>query len=588
MRAQKAVIKIGGKKHYLNAFILLFFIILPIQIFLFSQAAKAKNFKIRNDVKVKSIIEEYKSKIPKLMKKDCLPGLSIALIDKHGVVWSEVYGYTERKKKQPVTPDTIFSIQSMSKTFTAIGVMVAVQDGLVGLDTPITTYIPAFTVNSRFEKNPQEKMTLRHLLSHRAGFTHEAPIGNNNYPDFPSFEAHIESISDTWLRYPVGQRYCYSNLGIDLAGYILQVVSGKPFVQYMKEEVLGPIGMKNSSFDWNAIRNNENRAIGHVRGFTEVPLEFAMIPAGTLYSSIIDMAKFIQFQLNGGEVGNKIILGKKYLREMSTIPFPLRDQNEGYALGIFKKNQYDSYYLVHSGGGMGFTSNMRWCPEFGIGMVLLTNSANHQLLDSPYMIIDKIVKAKIGDIHSELKFNNLEPVEIDKEEKKKVIGSYVGRWGIFDMVFKDENCWVKDSRKNLTPISFTSGTEAFIKEKDGSTTFIRFVFTDNGTPYYIIKLNDGVTFDYNDGPNDKRGPDKKKWQEYIGQYSLPIWGQKVEVLNVSKKNGYLYLDRLRLEEYQPGLLFSSTGEALDLREKVPTWRNIRLRKRIDESVYEGP
>ena len=297
--------KIDDKIFYQKALIFLFFVIIPIQIFLSSQAANAKNFKIRNDVVVKSIIEEYKSKIPKLMKKDCLPGLSIALVDKYGVVWSEVYGFNDRKKKKPVTFDTIFSVQSMSKTFTATGVMVAVQDGLVALDTPITTYIPDFTVKSRFEKNPQEKITLRHLLGHKAGFTHQAPIGNNNYPEFHSFEAHIQSISDTWLRYPVGQRYCYSNLGIDLAGYILQVVSGRPFAQYMKEKVLEPIGMKNSSFEWEAIRNNENRAIGHLKGFSNVPLEFAMIPAGALYSNIIDMAKFIQFQLNDGEVGNK-------------------------------------------------------------------------------------------------------------------------------------------------------------------------------------------------------------------------------------------------------------------------------------------
>jgi CubicO group peptidase (beta-lactamase class C family) len=199
MIAQKAAIKIGGKNHFLNVFILLFFLMLPIQIFLSSQTVKAKDFEIRNDIEVKSIIEEFNGKIPKLMKKDCLPGLSIALVDKYGVVWSEVYGFTDRKKKKPVTTDTIFSVQSMSKTFTATGVMVAVQDGLVDLDIPITTYIPDFTVKSRFEKNPQEKITLRHLLGHKAGFTHEAPIGNNNYPDFPSFEAHIQSISNTWL-----------------------------------------------------------------------------------------------------------------------------------------------------------------------------------------------------------------------------------------------------------------------------------------------------------------------------------------------------------------------------------------------------
>ena len=588
MIAQKAAMKIDDKNHYLNVLILLFFLILPFQIVLSPQGAKAVNFEIRNINEVKSIIEKYKNKIPALMKKDRLPGLSIALVDKYGVVWSEGYGFADRKNTKPVTLDTIFSVQSMSKTFTATGVMIAVQDGLVDLDAPITTYIPDFRVNSRFEKNPQEKMTLRHLLGHRAGFTHEAPIGNNNYPDFPSFEAHIDSISDTWLRYPVGQRYCYSNLGIDLAGYILQIVSGKPFDQYIKKAVLEPIGMKNSSFDWKTIRNNENRAIGHAKGFSRVPLEFGMIPAGTLYSSVEDMAKFIQFHLNDGVGRNKKILEKKYLEEMYSIPFPVKGQIEGYALGIDKTKKYGSYYFSHGGGGMGFTSNMRWCPEFGIGIVLLTNSENHQLLNLSYMIIDEIVKNKIGDRQPESKFNNLKAIEIDKLNTKKVIGNYVGRWGRFDIVFKDENYWVKVRRRGLTPINFTSDTEAFIKGKDGTTTFIRFVFDINDTPSYIVKVNNGVTFDYNDGPHDKQGPNKKEWNDYIGQYSLPTWGQKVELLKVSKKNGYLYLDKLRLEEYQPGLFFSSTGEALDLRKKVPNWRNIRLRKRIDASVYKGP
>ncbi len=105
---------------------------------------------------------------------------------------------------------------------TAAAIMLAVQRGLLDLDKPIAAYLPDFTVNSRFEAKPQAKMTLRHLLSHRAGFTHEAPIGNNDDLSFPSFEAHVRSISDTWLRFPVGDRFRYSNLGVDLAGFILQ------------------------------------------------------------------------------------------------------------------------------------------------------------------------------------------------------------------------------------------------------------------------------------------------------------------------------------------------------------------------------
>src|SRR5690606_15237482 len=138
---------------------------------------------------------------------------------------------------------------STSKTFTATAVMLAVQEGLVTLDTPISEYLPDFTVNSRFDKNPEELITLRHLLSHTAGFTHEAPVGNNYNATSPSFNAHVKSISDTWLRYPVGSRYSYSNLGIDLAGYIIQQVAEVPFEIYMKERLLRPLGMEASFVD---------------------------------------------------------------------------------------------------------------------------------------------------------------------------------------------------------------------------------------------------------------------------------------------------------------------------------------------------
>ena len=140
--------------------------------------------------------------------------------------------------KVAVTPDTIFSVQSTSKNFTAMSVLLAVQDGLLNLDVPITTYLPDFTVHSIFEEHPERKITLRMLLSHTAGFTHEAPVGNNFDLGPVSFEDHIKSISDTWLRFPVGTGYAYSNLGIDLAGYILQKASGQPFAEYVEEKLL--------------------------------------------------------------------------------------------------------------------------------------------------------------------------------------------------------------------------------------------------------------------------------------------------------------------------------------------------------------
>ena len=95
------------------------------------------------------------------------------------MLWAEGFGCTDWNCRTPVTADTPFSIQSMTKSFTAVAVLLAVQDGLLDLDAPISTYLPDFTVNSIFDERPQDLITLRMLLSHTAGFTHEAPVGNN-------------------------------------------------------------------------------------------------------------------------------------------------------------------------------------------------------------------------------------------------------------------------------------------------------------------------------------------------------------------------------------------------------------------------
>ena len=155
----------------------------------------------------------------------------------------------------------------MSKVFTATAVMQAVQSGRLDLDVPITTYLPGFTVHSAFEAHPEQRITLRMLLSHTAGFTHEAPLGNNYEPEPGDFDAHVRSISDTWLRFPVGTGYAYSNLGIDLAGYILEQVSDKPFPVVMRDSLLAPLGMDHSTFDRAQVHATADRAVGHSAGW---------------------------------------------------------------------------------------------------------------------------------------------------------------------------------------------------------------------------------------------------------------------------------------------------------------------------------
>ena len=202
-----------------------------------------------------AVIAKYQASIPQLMAEQDIPGLAVALVDADRALWVEGFGHLDGPDSAPVTPDTIFSVQSMSKLFTATAVMQAVAAGRLDLDAPITTYLPEFTVHSAFEEHPERKITLRMLLSHTAGFTHEAPVGNNDELDPGDFDAHVRSISDTWLRFPVGTGYAYSNLG-HRPGRLHPRARrrGSRSREVMRDSLLGPLGMDRSTFDRAAIR----------------------------------------------------------------------------------------------------------------------------------------------------------------------------------------------------------------------------------------------------------------------------------------------------------------------------------------------
>jgi CubicO group peptidase (beta-lactamase class C family) len=466
----------------------------------------------------RKVFNKYSESIPDRMKKHKIPGLSIAVVDRDDILWSAGFGRTG-KGNQPVTPETLFSIQSMSKSFTATAVMLAVQDGLVDLDTPITEYLPDFTVKSRYEQNPQEKITLRHLLSHTAGFTHEAPIGNNVDTLYGSFEEHVLSIQDTWLRCRVGEKFNYSNLGIDLAAYILQVKSGMAIEEYMKKKVFDPLGMSTSSVDYDFVEQFPNRALGHVPFVAEVPVAIPMVAAGGVYTSAVELSRFVRFHLNRGTIDGRRILDARLIDTMYTSSAV----SPGYGLGIGIGTKHDTYLLNHNGGGFGFLTTMTWYPEYGIGCVVLTNSTSHDEQNAKIAdeILDELIstnivaKDKSGDIPSgdQLIGKDAKLIVLDEDAPIHTPTPYKHQW------------------------SHYTGTYRYITKGYKLNAFVRLVlalgYCDSGIKFVVVK-----------------------------------------------KDGYLCIDDDKLEEYQPGLFFTSSGEVLDLRGPVPTWRNIKMEKSI--------
>ncbi len=533
------------------------------------------------------LVTRIRDQVSIMLSDTPIPGAAIAVVDEKNTIWDRVYGNVDSEDSRPVDLYTIFSIQSMSKSFTALAVMIAVQDGLVDLDTPIKEYLPDFTVNSIYDENPEEVITLRHLLSHRAGFTHEAPFGSN-FDNRNDFVKHIGSISSTWLRYPVGYRYSYSNLGVDLAGYILQVRSGKSFELYVKEKVFDPIGMNSSSLDMGVIQECENRAVGHGSDHDSVPIHVPMIPAGGVYANVRDMARYARFHINKGVVDGRRILRADLIEEMHTVQFSRTNQRFGYCLGLIREPVSDSYGIYHAGAGYGFASIMLMFPEKNFGVVLLTNSEDEGMIWSLRSLVRDCISDTYGTTPVEEpgteRMTRLDP---EDQRAEAIMGRYGDESG-YAIEYENDVLGLRRLGQNqFFPLAFYDDGGELVGMY-GSFSEIRFLPGYDGRRGSLTAIDRRLSNacfdikDFNDSPTDPPGPDEPHWSEYLGDYELLKNGDPIGTFSVSVRNGHLYAGECKCVEHEPGLFFAYDGEALDFRSDPQTAMNIRIR-RCEES-----
>jgi CubicO group peptidase (beta-lactamase class C family) len=506
-------------------------------------------------------------------------GVAVAMVYRDEPLWVEGFGVTNTPGR-PVDDRTIFSLESISKNFTATAIMIAAQDGLLDLDKPISHYLPRFKVHSRFDGAPERTITLRLLLSHRAGFAHEAPAGNNYDLDAPSFGEHIRSISDTWLRYPVGERYCYSNLGVDLAGYVLQRASGVGFAEYLRMKLFEPLGMTDSTADPKVYAARENRAIGHSVGHALVPLLVPMIPSGGVYTSARDMSRYAAFHLGKGRFHGKQVLRLGLWEEMHAFPY-----GGAYSLGIGKIDAtYErgvAHIFDHDGGGFGFEATFIYCPQTQFSWTAMINGAMHGDTPNPHAFPypPEVARKAFGNVMGRpvppTPPAAITPVAMTPTQAQGYAGTYIGRDVAFTLTAEDATLRFKWNGAD-SKLAFTSPTKARVA--DGPLAQQEWIYHPaRGDQAAYFEWADGSCYDYNDGPNDPPGPADRASDRIVGKYTLNVWG-KPSAITLHTQNGYLYLDQFRLFEFRPGLYFTADGEAADFRTGMPTWRNIRLNR----------
>lgn len=305
-----------------------------------------------------------------------LPALSIALVDDQRVVWAKGYGHSDPAKKTPATADTVYRVGSVSKLFTDVAVMQLVEKGVLDLDAPVRKYLPDFHPKPHADK-ATKPITLRQLMSHRAGLVREPPMGNYFDPDNPNLAKMVESLNTTTNVLDPEAKTKYSNAGIAVVGYTLEKTQGKPFAAYLRDALLGPLGMASSSFEPNpAIAGRLARATMwtyHGRDFPAPTFELGMAPAGSMYSTVHDLARFTRMLFAGGTIDGRRVVEAKTLEAMWTPQFAKPDAKDGFGIGFAISRWKDRRRLGHGGAIYGFATELTALPEDKLGVVVINS-----------------------------------------------------------------------------------------------------------------------------------------------------------------------------------------------------------------------
>lgn len=261
--------------------------------------------------------------LPSLMEAHHVPGVAVSLIHDGRVAWVQGYGVADKSEDIPVTENTVFQAASISKSVTAWGVMRLVEQGKVDLDAPVSTYLSRWKLPpTSFDSN---EVTPRRLLSHTAGLSVGGYLGYEPTQPLPPLETELTVGADTAesdgavrIVYPPGEQVHYSGGGYAVLQLLVEEVSNQSFAEFMQQEVLDPLDMTQSTFEWTRRRQPDVATPYGVDG-TVLPLyQFAAKAAGGLYTTALDLGRFVAAAMAdpSGRPRGRDVLGSATVGEM--------------------------------------------------------------------------------------------------------------------------------------------------------------------------------------------------------------------------------------------------------------------------------
>lgn len=488
-----------------------------------AQATNASANRASARVDYKSAIETLERLIAHEMADKDLPAVSIALVDDQQIVWAKGFGFADPVKKVRATADTVYRVGSVSKLFTDIAVMQLVEQGKLDLDAPITRYLPDFRPRNPFGK----AITLRQLMSHRSGLVREPPVGNYFDPTEPTLEQTIASLNNTALVYSPETRTKYSNAGIAAVGYVLERVEKRPYAKYVKTAVLDPLGMRHSGLEpTTEITKNLAKAYMWTldgRTFEAPTFQIGMAPAGSLYTTVNDLGRFMSALFAGGRGSNGSILKPATLQQMWTPQYGGAGQKTGYGIGFGITEMNGHRKIGHGGAIYGFATQLSALPDDKLGVVVVTTK------DVANAVTTRIANAALEAMLAVRQGKPVPQPEItspvDPDFARRMAGRYVSGEKGFDLA---------ESAGKLSMLSTDGGFPAELRSSRDH------LIVDGKLDYgaRIVPQSDQIiirnqTFSRVALPKPQPPPDK--WKGLIGEY-----GWDHDILYILERDGKLW------------------------------------------------
>lgn len=309
-----------------------------------------------------------------------VPGIAMAVVKDDKVIFAKGFGFRDVENKVPASADTIFAIGSSSKAFTVFALGKLVDEGKVDWDKPVRTYIPWFSLSDRAAG---ERLTPRDLVTHRSGLPRHDLVWYNNLTatreDLVRRLAYLQPSAD--LR----QRFQYNNLMFLTAGYLLETLTGKTWEDAVRTLVFEPLGMARSNFSVLDSQKDKDFAFPYLvedKAFKKIPFRdiTTVGPAGSINSSVNEMAQWVIVHLAGGKLKGTQILNPQTVEDMHTPQMTMGVASatpeilaQAYGLGWFT-DVYRGHRRVHHGGNIdGFSAMVSFFPADGLGFVVLSN-----------------------------------------------------------------------------------------------------------------------------------------------------------------------------------------------------------------------